>query len=260
MTLAICWIRQLPEYSELVMAADSRTRGSGITLNSCAKIVKLPRGDSVICYAGNTIYGYPLLIQAVSAVDSFYKSRSRAATLDALVGHLKRFFTDAVSNRDLYSGPRETAEEINRIEVSFIVGGYCWLDKKFKIYTLKYDSNCRSFVVIKSKKVVLSNGEEYNFSIVGDNVSKFNWKLKGILSKLSKVDMEPLKFLDSVIDDANYPSIGGNIQAYRVYQHLNASPLPIIKDGVVKAFGRNLLPYEILNLAAWDLSNDKLTK
>lgn len=40
------------------------------------KVLALPRGDSAICFAGDTLYAYPILLQAVAAVSLNIRSCS----------------------------------------------------------------------------------------------------------------------------------------------------------------------------------------
>ncbi len=62
MTLVAIWPRQQASTAELVVASDSRLTG-GVTFESGPKLFPLPRGDSVIAFAGDTWFTYPLIIQ-----------------------------------------------------------------------------------------------------------------------------------------------------------------------------------------------------
>ena len=121
MTLAMAWVRTIPAPSavgasssgdapsptdreavrdesqldrprrELLIASDSRLR-AGYAWDAAPKVLRLPRGDSVIAFAGQTAFAYPLMIQAWNAVDSWRPSRERLQPLAVLKGHLIRVF------------------------------------------------------------------------------------------------------------------------------------------------------------------------
>ena len=58
------------------------------------KIITLPRSDCAICFAGETIYAYPLMIQLYFAIDSYTRSRQRAMDLHDLRGHVLNVLND----------------------------------------------------------------------------------------------------------------------------------------------------------------------
>ncbi|WP_152544747.1 hypothetical protein [Deinococcus phoenicis] len=258
MTLAVCWLRSLPDYQELVIASDSRTRGS-VTFDSCAKIVPLSRGDAVMCYAGDTVYGYPLMLQAQTSVDNFYKSKSRALTIDSLVGHLMRFFAGVVSDRQLETMP--SLHELNKVRVEFIIAGFCWMHKKFEMYKIVFDECSKKFVKERAK-LAMPGDVDTSFIIAGDDKRHFTTIMRNqIKNKDVKLfDMEPLYIISDAIKSSNeeHLGIGGSIQAYRVYQHMNNAPLPIILEGNRYAFGRKLLDYEEMQVSYWSMDENKL--
>ena len=103
MTLSIAWVRDMNGYQELVVATDSRLR-AGYAWDSCPKIMILPRLDSVICFAGQTEYAYPLMLQMKYSIDMYPKSRDRAMDIAQMKGHtlsefvsLGTFYSFAVS-------------------------------------------------------------------------------------------------------------------------------------------------------------------
>ena len=51
---------------ELLVASDSRLRG-GYAWDAAPKLLRLPRGDSVLAFAGQTDFAYPLMLQAWNA-------------------------------------------------------------------------------------------------------------------------------------------------------------------------------------------------
>ncbi len=69
MTLVAVWVRKAGKARELVIASDSRL--TPFTWDVAPKILPLPRGDSVLAFAGNTDVAYPIMIQMSNAVDAW---------------------------------------------------------------------------------------------------------------------------------------------------------------------------------------------
>ncbi len=67
MTLSVAWIRKVKNTEELVIATDSRLRW-GRAWDCCPKIIPLVRQDSVLCFAGNTQYAYPMMVQINNSI------------------------------------------------------------------------------------------------------------------------------------------------------------------------------------------------
>src|SRR5208283_5724110 len=121
MTLAIAWVRQLHETRELVVASDSRLR-FGRAWDCCPKILGLPRQDSAICFAGDTMYAYPIMLQVSNAIAMHPKTLSRATDITDLSGHLVRVLNQMHAQiHDLPKG-----EELDTPKVLFILAGYSW--------------------------------------------------------------------------------------------------------------------------------------
>ena len=64
MTISIAWVRNVGATKELVVASDSRL-SFGCRWDCCPKVLALPRGDAAMCFAGNTMYAYPVMLQAI---------------------------------------------------------------------------------------------------------------------------------------------------------------------------------------------------
>ena len=63
MTLLTSWVRKRSDGNEeLIIASDSRINSAG-NLDCAPKILPLPRGDAAIAFAGDTYFGYPLILQ-----------------------------------------------------------------------------------------------------------------------------------------------------------------------------------------------------
>src|ERR1700722_7368701 len=96
MTISIAWARRVGTAKELVGASDSRL-SFGCRWDCCPKLIALPRGDAVICFAGDTMYAYPVMLQAIAAVSQHPRLLSRGMDLDDLKGHLLRILNSMVS-------------------------------------------------------------------------------------------------------------------------------------------------------------------
>ncbi|HTG17396.1 MAG TPA: hypothetical protein VK747_19250 [Blastocatellia bacterium] len=93
MTLLAAWIRKEKSTEELVIATDSRLR-FGAAWDCCPKILMLPRSDAVLCFAGDTMYAYPIMLQIRNAIEMYGKARSRAMDITDLRGHVLRIIED----------------------------------------------------------------------------------------------------------------------------------------------------------------------
>lgn len=126
MTLSIAWVRTLSDCQELVVATDSRLR-AGYAWDSCPKIIMLPRSDSVICFAGNTEYAYPMMLQMRYAIEMYPKSLTRATDINKMKGHILRVFNHMIEQM---SDLPFNADEPEDPMTFFILGGYSWIEKK----------------------------------------------------------------------------------------------------------------------------------
>lgn len=145
MTLCVAWIRRINTARELVVATDSKLTGGGFHWIGCPKIMIFPRSDCVMCFAGETIDAYPLMLQARNAIEGHYKVRSRALDITELVGHIGRIFNDMIRRRTLV---------VEKPDAKFILAGYSWKEKDFRIYSLVYkphDSECNNKELVESR-------------------------------------------------------------------------------------------------------------
>lgn len=167
MTLLAAWIRKYNNTEELVIASDSRLR-FGAAWDCCPKILTLPRSDANLCFAGDTMYAYPIMLQIKNAIDMNDKARSRAMDITDLRGHILRVIEDMRNSiYDLPSG----IDEYNATDFRFILAGYSWKFSTFKIWILQYqkDINRFSFRTVSSHSKQ-TKGTKY-FFFEGDNVT-----------------------------------------------------------------------------------------
>lgn len=253
MTLAIAWLRRIKDCEELIVASDSRLSG-GRTLDSCAKILLLPRSDAFLCCAGETDITYPLAIQVVTATSAYQRSAERALDLCDLRGHILKILNKAVSEmrtpvKELKSPGRFT---------EFLFGGFSWIRKRFFIWRISYSAGQGRF--FHSPAPSWFHGRA-PIHFAGDWRTKAKDKLcrlllsrKGITPRSNAeftFDWEPFEVLRELLrensgdDDV---TIGGPPQLAKIYQHMNAKYVgvywPNWSSGQISIAGRPLLGYE----------------
>jgi hypothetical protein len=252
MTLALAWIRTLPGAEELVMASDSRLR-FGCAWDSCPKIFTLPRSDSAICFAGDTMFAYPIMEQVRYGIGMFEKSRSRAMDLGSVRGHLLRVMDRMLLEiRDLPQGAREPPPPDTR----FIFAGYSWLTNQFRMWILHYDE-ARDRFAFATPRTLHRN----RICLAGDHVAHAKTQILTLLRQRGKesgsgFDMEPLEVLREICRDPAFPEIGGAPQVVKIYRHMNCMPYAVFwpnrKSQTITFMGRPLLRYEMTSYMVID--------
>lgn len=231
---------------ELLIASDSRLR-AGYAWDAAPKILRLPRGDAALAFAGQTAFAYPLMLQAWNAVDSWRRSRDRWQHLNVLKGHLIRVFNGMLHEiSDLPS-----AEERMDPEAVLLLAGFCWDEQKFKIWTLHYDKELHGFTFRPARPWRGNASRGKVLAVVGDEVREAKERLISMLREqrtltVGGFDLEPLKILESMTLDPNFSTIGGPIQLVKVYRSLKSAAfiVPNAADGRPTLLGRPLLTYE----------------
>ena len=95
MTLCTAYIRQANDTEELVFATDSCLTG-GEKWKHGIKLFELPRKDCLLCFAGDTIRAYPLVLNLVSSIHLDKYLQSPSATLEEVLEFLSEQFTTLV--------------------------------------------------------------------------------------------------------------------------------------------------------------------
>ena len=231
---------------ELLIASDSRLR-AGYAWDAAPKVLRLPRGDSVLAFAGQTAFAYPLMLQAWNAVDSWRPSRERWQQLGVLRRHLIRVFNGML---DELSDLPEFEERIDP-EAVLLLAGFCWSEQEFKIWTLHYDQEIQRFTFRPAGPWRGRANRDKILAVVGDDVHEAKARLVSILREqrtltVGGFDLEPLRVLKSMALDPKFPTIGEPIQLVKVYQSLNSAAfvVPSGEDGRPTLLGRPLLTYE----------------
>lgn len=245
MTIAVGWLRKIDQVQELIICTDSRLGGFG-RWDCGPKLLPLPRQDSVLAFAGHTLYAYPILIQTLSAITQHPKIMSRALDLAELKGHLIRVLNSMVGLiKDLPKG-----EEIP--DVQFLLAGWCWRTSRFVAWVLHYDHNIQRFTHRPLRHWSGANEHKFMF-FIGDLLDTFKSRLVALLRERDKLrdggfDMEPFEVLRDMLRSGEYDEIGGAPQLIKVYRHMNVLPhavfWPSAATKSVSLLGRPLLDYE----------------
>ncbi|MFC7048329.1 hypothetical protein [Emcibacter nanhaiensis] len=252
MTLSMSWIRTVKSTRELIVISDSRLSG-GQSWDGNPKIFQLPRSDAVISFAGITNDAYPFIQQAIDGIRLYPPAVSRAMDITDLKGHLVRLFNHS---RSFISNLPHGQISPSPPEAVFVLSGYSWKMKEFRIWKLHFDSNIDKFTFRpttpwqgqndNSKKVIAFNGDE-------DAVAEAKDMLVEMLKSKDKIDkgsfnMEPFCILRDIIRSNRFPSVGGPIQMVKIYEHANVAPVgifwPTKEDGNICIFGRPIMDYE----------------
>lgn len=133
MNLVTAWIRQVNNIGELVLASDSRLR-FGCAWDYSPKILPLSRGDSALCFAGDTFYAYPMLIQLKAALEMNEKISSRAVDISDLRSYVISIIEDM--RLAVYDYPIGANKPDN--DYRFIIAGYSWRYGDFRIWHVRY--------------------------------------------------------------------------------------------------------------------------
>lgn len=248
MILSIVWLREAGGRHELVMATDSRLR-FGCAWDCCPKILTLGRGDAAICFAGDTMHAYPIMLQLKSSVDQHHATRTRARDLLDLRSHMIALANGMRDHiHDLPAGQMQPDVP----ETVFVFGGYSWKSEEFIIWLLHFDRSLGRFTYRPSTEWK-GQASVRKIAFAGDDTACAKDHLVELLRVRGKLDvggfdMEPFEILRDMIRGNAHPTIGGPPQVVKIYRHMNTVPLavrwPSAAAGTLSFMGRPLLPYE----------------
>lgn len=66
--------------------------------------------------------------------------------------------------------------------------------------------------------------------------------------------MEPLKIFQGIIDSRKFPSIGGTLQAIKIYKHYNILPISVSRNNKRFLYGRELFDWEEISYETTNLN------
>ena len=139
MTIAAGWVRKVKDCEELVFISDSRLCG-GHRWDECPKIMTMPREDCVLCFAGNTDYAYPMMMQINYAMSEYTRIRSRAMDINDLNGYVLKHINHLSESVYDMADPHDQAEN------EFIFGGYSWVEKRFRLWRYYFQKADQTFI------------------------------------------------------------------------------------------------------------------
>ncbi len=287
-TVSLAWLRRIGKCEELYFASDSRLSGSAIIMDYCPKILTLPRSDCAICFAGHTDTAYPLMTQLSLAIQAHGPLLSRAMDIRQLRSHALKIFDSMASS--LKTDLPEYADDLENPSVSFIFGGYSWIEKQFHFWKILYSKREKRFIEQDSlfllthpraKKVFVGDKQtaRQNDNILlgriefGGDQGKIalNELLTRLTTKLNfddvdslvnfKLNMEPFEVIRDILRNPQHAhTVGGAPQIVKIYQHMNASPVAVYwpdkASEAIYLLGRPILGYE--NIDFWILDPDQL--
>ena len=193
MTIGIAWVGTRRDGREhLFFGSPSRVRG-GHHFDASPKILTLPRSDCAICFAGDTAAAYPLMLQVAQAIAAHEPARQRSLDLSKLKVHLLRLLSDLIDRFEDMAVPFEAQD------VQFLFGGYSWLTKEFRLWTVYYDNEG----AFHARESLTFHDRLKKVAFIGDWAGKF----RGLLTrKLNEekggrlVYLEPLQLLAELLD------------------------------------------------------------
>lgn len=252
MTLSLAWIRKINNTEELVIATDSRLR-FGCAWDCSPKIFPLSRGDCAICFAGNTMYAYPIMEQIRNAITMYPKADTRALDLCDLKGHILRVVRKMESL--IHDLPKGVKEKENP-DALFIFGGYSWAKAEFKIWILYYNASRKQFEFRRTSTL-----HRNRIAIIGDHVGEATREILKLarsreIPSGTGFNMEPFEVLRDFCRDPGMPHIGGAPQVVKIYRHLNSMPYAVYwpdrASNGRSLMGRPLLDYEMASYLMLD--------
>ena len=254
MTITAAWVRTLDSGAEeLILCSDSRL-SNGMRFDHGQKTFRFERTDAAICFAGGTHWAYPMIVAAINAAGIHLPSQTRALGLSKFKSHVINILNQM--QREVHNFV--VGEEIP--DVTFILGGYDWREKCFRIWRICFDRQSKCF---RAYERTGSNrfGSLGKIEFAGDPewVVAFRQNLKALCQERygpdmrqphsSNFDLEPFEVIRSLLRNADADgSIGGAPQAVKVYQFQNSADIgifwPAVAGGRLFLAGRPLLEYE----------------
>lgn len=259
MTIGIGWLRTINDCQELVFASDSRLNGGPI-FDQCPKIQCLPREDCAMCFAGDTIFAYPMMMQAAFSIGQFDNITTRAMPIEDLRGAVLKSINTLNSSISFQNIRAGNPNFEMRAETEFIFGGYSWIKKQFKIWKFIFNKQNKKFVCQKFN--FEKNGKPC-ICMIGDHEAKnaFATELVKVLKRsygvpfpnsphgvanlrhfnfLHQWDLEPFDALCNLLKNRDKPStVGGAPQMVKVYQYLNSKPIGVFWPELIPASNEN---------------------
>ena len=224
MTLCTAYIRQANNTEELIFATDSCLTG-GEKWKHGIKLFELQRKDCLLCFAGDTMRAYPLVLNLVSSIHFDKYLESPYSTLEEVLEFLSELFTKLVK---AITEVDKTRIHLERGSAEFLFGGWDWqkgTNGSFRVWKLYYSPETEGFIfneLTNSSNQTMFYTFMGNASSFGDIEKEAKDRFKKLLSdedKIgSKLDMEPLRILCGISLDPSIREVDGSLQIAKVYK------------------------------------------
>ncbi len=230
MTIAASWIRRVHNCEELIFISDSRLCG-GHRWDECPKLATLPGNNSILAFAGDTEYAYPMMMQIRQAMSGYDRIETRAMDIIDINGHVLNHANHLL--KSVY----DVADPNYIPDIEFIFGGYSWIEKSFKFWRYYYDKHDKGLAKDGQLHRIIS-GVDGNIIVIGDQKEPFKQELRDLLkkkygsniekSKNLALDMEPFEALCNMLrNTTKINTIGGAPQMVKAYQYMSCRPVGV---------------------------------
>lgn len=260
MTLSMAWIRTVGSHEELVFASDSRLSG-GADWDCCPKLMLLPRGDSVIGFAGSTLDAYPLMLQFRNWIETHPGARNRSLDINEIKKRMRTVFNDMrLFIDDLPHGQSKPDPP----DCELIFGGWSWQAGDFRAWRFHYVPS-REILDFEPVGHGIKVGHDHPIVFAGTRaaVEKARDEIIALLSNrglfrqgIRYFDMEPFEVLRDIIRSNAFDDVGGPPQLVKIYKHGNSQPFAVKwvmpHDRTLSVLGRPLFPHERTHLPILD--------
>jgi len=222
-----------------------------MTLDMSPKILNLPREDCAICFAGETVAAYPIMLQIATAISAHGPARDRNLDVCELKEHLLRICTDIIDKVVEIHIPFLPSDG------QFIFGGYSWRSKCFRLWTFYFETATKKFRAREAKNFHVNLSKA---AFIGDWASRYKRHLVSRLRTSTRhAQLEPLSEIAKLLratkkDD----TIGGAPQIMRVAQHMSVRTFCVLwgDEKWPYLFGRPLFDYERCDF--WSIDPDTM--
>lgn len=220
MTLCTAYIRQANDTEELVFATDSCLTG-GEKWKHGIKLFELPRKDCLLCFAGDTMRAYPLVLNLVSSIHLDKYLQSPSTKLDEVLVFLSDLFTELVK-KIISEIPGENIHEL-RGGAKFLFGGWDWEKGSFRVWKLHYSAEVEGFIFDELNG---NSSKKRFYTFLGDPSPEIEEEAFKNYKKMvydddkqdDPIDMEPLKILRDISLNKEVREVDGSLQIAKVYK------------------------------------------
>jgi hypothetical protein len=231
MTLSMAWIRTTATHQEMIFASDSRLSG-GSDWDCCPKIMRLPRGDSLLAFAGSTLDAYPLMLQFRNWLETNPAALNRSLDINDLKKRLRLVINDM---REFISDLPHGQSEPDPPDCELIFGGWSWKRLSFKAWRFHYVRS-RGIMDFEPEGAGIKIGRDHPIIFAGTPaaVDRARAMIIELLQTRDRFrtgvtyfDMEPFEVLRDIIRSRLFDDVGGPPQLVKIYRHGNNQPFAI---------------------------------